>query len=423
MLTVVSNPASAGEVVPTPDYRNDQFPNLYNLNDVVTLVAQPSAGYVFDRWTGNVDGVADVTQSTVSVVMTDSKSITANFATSLERYAVTVASDPIGGGSIVLSPNEESYAVNQIVSVSANSNHGYAFSHWAGDLTGTSSAASLRVDEDKSIAAIFNLTLSVQAVAVDGGTVEATPSSPSDGYPIGTVVRLTARPSLGYLFDGWTGDVSGILDVRKATVTVVMDTGRTLTANFVLSPPLKVTAVVEHEGSGSVTLEPRQPSEGYLANQEIKACAVAEVGYAFSYWTGDARGTSPTVALTVDSEKRIVVVFDPKVTVQCNPVEGGSVEVTSPRSSGGYATGTEIAVEAIASKGYKFRSWSDDLSGTDNPTSISVDSPKVLTALFVKESVFAWWLIPLMIVIVIIALIAFRLLWVLVIKRESYALE
>ena len=277
------------------------------------------------------------------------------------------------------------------------------------------------MDGEKSIRGIFNAILIIQGAGVRGGTVEAVPPVTPGGYAAGTVVGLTARPSLGYLFGGWSGDVSGIPDVGKAAVAVVMDAGRTLTANFVASPPLKVTAVVEDEGSGSVTLEPVEPSEGYAASQEIKVYALAKVGYVFSQWSGDASGSNPMLALCVDGEKWIVALFDPKVTVQPDPVEGGSVEVTSPRSSGGYAAGTEITIEAVAGKGYKFKSWSGDLSGSDNPTSIRVDSPKTLTALFVKESAFPWWWIIIGIAVLFSGLIALRLAYVVVRQRSEPA--
>jgi uncharacterized repeat protein (TIGR02543 family) len=394
---------------------------MYYTNQVVTLAAQASVGYVFVNWSGNTGGITDVSQATVSVLMDSNRAILANFAASTARYTVTVAAEPPGSGSIVLSPNEGNYAVNQVVPVAASSNEGYIFSHWAGDLTGTTSAASLRMDKDKSVTAVFNSILTIQQAGVDRGKVEAIPYSTSGVYAAGAVVRLTARPSLGYLFDGWTGDITDIPDVGKATVTVVMDTGRTLTANFVSSPPLKVTPAVEYEGSGSITLEPVQPPEGYPASQEIRVYALPKVGYAFSQWTGDATGTSPILTLPVDGEKRIVAVFDPKVAVQADPVEGGSVEVTSPRSSGGYATGTEITVEVVAGKGYKFKSWSGDLSGSDNPAGISMDSPKTLTALFVKESGFPWWWIIVGIVMLCSGLIALRLAYVVVRRRSEAA--
>jgi hypothetical protein len=392
---------------------------LYNTDDLVTLTAQESTGYVFINWSGDTAGIPDVSQAAVSVKMNANRMIAANFVPATTTYTVTTGSTP--GGSITLQPAQSDYPVNQGISVSAVPNAGCFFDHWTGDLSGTSPTATMNINGNKSISAVFNTTLTIQQTGVGGGTVEAIPSSISGRYAAGTVVSLTARPSLGYLFDGWTGDVFDIPDVGKATVTVVTDAGRALTANFVSSPPLKVTAAVQYEGSGSITLEPVEPSEGYPASREIKVYALAKVGYAFSHWTGNANGTSPILTLSVDGEKRIVAVFDPKVTVWCDPVEGGGVEVTSPRSSGGYATGTEITIEAIAGKGYRFKSWSGGLSGPDNPTSIRVDSPKTLTALFVKESGFPWWWIIIGIVVLFSGLIALRLVYVVVGRRSEAA--
>ena len=417
-LTVVSNPSLGGSASALPGPAAN---GKYDANVRVTLAAQASVGYVFVNWSGGTGGITDVSQAVVSVLMDSNRAVTANFAASTARCTVSATAEPIGGGSIVLSPNEDEYVVNQVVSLTASSNEGYVFSHWARDLTGTISAASLRMDKDKSVTAVFNPTLTIQQSVVDGGEVEAIPVLTSNGYPVGTFVSLTVHSFTGYLFDGWTGDVAGISDVRQAAVTVVIDAPRTLMANFVTSPRFRITVGVESEGSGLITLEPAQPSEGYPLNQEIKAYALPKTGYAFSHWTGDASGTSQVLGLPVDGEKGIVAVFDPKVTVACDPVEGGSVEVTSPLSSGGYATGTEITIEAIASKGYKFKSWSGDLSGSDNPTSISVDSPKTLTALFVKESGFPWWWIIVGIVVLFSGLIALRLVYVVVRRRSEAA--
>jgi parallel beta-helix repeat protein len=51
------------------------------------------------------------------------------------------------------------------------------------------------------------------------------------------------------------------------------------------------------------------------------------------------------------------------------------------------------------------------------------DLTGTMFAVGIPKGGFAWWLIPLMILIVIVALIAFRLFWVLVIKRERYTLD
>ena len=230
---------------------------------------------------------------------------------------------------------------------------------------------------------------------------------------------MTARPAIGYLFRGWTGDVSGIPDVRKASVTVVMDAPRTLMANFVSSPPLKLTTAVQGEGSGAITLEPVQPAEGYPASSEVKAYALPKAGYAFSHWTGDATGTSPVVSLTMDGEKSMVAVFDPKVAIQSDAAQRGSIEITPPALSGGYPTGTEVTVEAAPGEGYRFKSWGGDLSGSENPTSIVVESPMTVSATFVKAPRFPWWWVVLGVVALFAVLIGGRLAYVLARQRSD----
>jgi hypothetical protein len=80
-----------------------------------------------------------------------------------------------------------------------------------------------------------------------------------------------------------------------------------------------------------------------------------------------------------------------------------------------------MTIEAVAGKGYKFKSWSSDLSGSGNPTSISVDSPKTLTALFVKESAFPWWWIIVGVVVLFSGLVTLRLAYVMVTRRSEAA--
>ncbi len=391
ILTVQRVAVEGGTVEATPALTASGYP----VGTMVSLTALPSNGYVFNGWTGDVAGIADVTQSTVSVVMTGPKSITANFVTASTRYAIGVAANPAGGGSVTLSPNQPDYSVNQTVSVAATANEGYVFSHWEGDLTGTSPSATLVVNKNQTITAVFNPILTVQRVVVEGGTVEATPALTANGYPVDTVVSLTARPSEGYVFDRWTGDVAGIADVTQSTVSVVMTGPKSITANFVVSAArYTVTVSIDPSGIGSVTLSPDQPD--YSLNQTVSVTAAANAGYVFSHWEGDLTGTSQNTTLVVDGNKTITAVFYPKVMIQCDPAEGGDVEVTSPQSSEGYPVGTEITLEAKAGKGYKFMSWEGDVSGSDNPVSITMDSPKSLTAHFAKEATatFEWWWVP-----------------------------
>jgi uncharacterized repeat protein (TIGR02543 family) len=88
--------------------------------------------------------------------------------------------------------------------------------------------------------------------------------SPASGtYEEGTQVTLTAEAADGYVFDGWSGDASG----TSATVTLTMDSDKSVTANFILDEepelcenPEPISSPYTQDGSGEycwvITQEP-----------------------------------------------------------------------------------------------------------------------------------------------------------------------
>ena len=371
---------------PPPDYGG-----AYWRWDNITLTAVPNEGFVFQNWTGDIDGIADPTRPVVNFIMGTDRTITANFTASSARYAVTTSSVPSGAGSVTLSPDQADYLANRTISVSATANHGYAFSHWAGDLGGDNSTARLRIDGSKSIIAFFNAMLVLQQNVALAGTVDATPAWTPDGYAAGTVVTLSAAPAIGYIFARWTGDVEGIPDVRQNSVNVDMNSARTITAEFAGPIAFKVSASADEAGGGSVLIQPAQPIDGYLANEEIQAYASPAAGYAFDHWTGDAGGASSVITLRVDGEKTITAVFHPKVTVQCEPVEGGTVQLSPVEPSSAYVPGAVVTAVANPAKGYRFSSWAGDLSGSEKSVTVTVDAPTTIDAVFVKQTSLSVW--------------------------------
>jgi hypothetical protein len=406
LLTVVSQPAAGGTVTLDPPYPTD---NKYYPDDVVTVTAQASAGYIFAEWSGDVSGIADVTDNVVSVVMTQNKTITASFVESWVRYTVTGTADPVVGGAVVISPAQDNYTVNQVVSVSAVCAPGYAFSQWAGDLAGAGSTADLRVNGNESVTAVFYPVLSVGVETAGTGTVEADPPATAAGYQAGTAVSLTARPSQGYLFDQWTGETAGLPDLTQSVVTLVVGAPRTLTARFVLAPRCTLSAAVQDQAGGSLSFDPVQPAGGYLAGQPVKVYALAAEGYVFSHWTGNASGTDPILQVDMAQALTIAAVFDPRVVVESDPAGGGEVEITPPQASGGYLLGSEVTMEARPAEGYNFTGWSGDISGAENPVTVVVDSPRTVTAVFEKQFVLPWWLIPVAAVVALVILVGLPL--------------
>jgi uncharacterized repeat protein (TIGR02543 family) len=86
---------------------------------------------------------------------------------------------------------------------------------------GTGSGGVFRYD----VATSYALTTTVSPPA--GGTITRSPDATS--YASGTVVTLTAAPAAGYVFIGWSGDVSG---PPTNPPTVTMDANKTVTATF-----------------------------------------------------------------------------------------------------------------------------------------------------------------------------------------------
>ena len=72
------------------------------------------------------------------------------------------------------------------------------------------------------------------------------------------------------------------------------------------------------------------------------------------------------------------------VVVVVNPVDGGIVTLNP--TGGNYYAGTSVTLTAVAEDGYEFSGWSGSITGTENPTVITVYSGKSITANFVSTT-------------------------------------
>jgi len=100
---------------------------LWAVAAVVDLVAQPEAGYQFDKWTGDVGTIANVNAASTTITMNDSYSITANFE---EGYSLTIVSSPVMGGTATDVTGASPYQEDEVVSIQAVAASGYQFVRW-----------------------------------------------------------------------------------------------------------------------------------------------------------------------------------------------------------------------------------------------------------------------------------------------------
>jgi hypothetical protein len=70
-----------------------------------------------------------------------------------DTYTLTAAS--FGQGSVLFDPPGGTYPPNTVVTVTANAAAGWHFDHWTGDLSGASNPATITMNANKSITAVF----------------------------------------------------------------------------------------------------------------------------------------------------------------------------------------------------------------------------------------------------------------------------
>ena len=201
----------------------------YPSNTVVNVVANPSAGFQFLHWLGDLTG----NNATDSVTMTRNKSVRAVFGT-------TLGTGVSGSGSVSNQPMLALYPFGSTVKLTAVPQVGSFFSSWSNPMNSTNNpvdfvVASANPSVIASFAPLIGGEFALTVIADGYGQVGANPSG--NHFLNGTVVQLTATPEVGQSFLGWSGGASG----SNIPLSVVLDASKTITANFTRRPTLAIS--------------------------------------------------------------------------------------------------------------------------------------------------------------------------------------
>jgi len=182
------------------------------------------------------------------------------------------------------------------------------------------------------------------------------------------------------------------------TAVATDDQGATTTsqaAHIVVGAPVKfpLTIAVAPPNSGTVSVSPPQPPDGYDAGTPVMLTASAAAGFAFSAWSGAATGAQNPLTITMDSEKSITANFSPvtvpthTLTLSTNPPNAGTIEVMpAPNGPGGtYLEGAVVTLTATPALNFAFTNWTGDASGTSNSITLTIDADKTVTANFFES--------------------------------------
>ncbi len=202
----------------------------------------------------------------------------------------------------------------------------YVFDHWSGDLTGDENPAEIVIDNNKMITAHF------VADGEETVTKPDTPSGPDTAY-VGDLVSFTTSGSVSsfgsnveYQFDWGDGSFSFWGDSAKTHQYGIIDTmyvkarGRSLN---------DTTIVSDWSNSHQIIIK-------------------------------DVPVTEYTLMVTVEPENKAVVHVEPEKEY--------------------YSYGETVVLSVSPVSGYEFDRWSGDLSGSENPDTLTMNGNKSVTA-------------------------------------------
>jgi len=263
--------------------------------------------------------------------------------------------------------------------------------------TSTSTVVTVTVLFSSTPAVWYSLTAT--ANPANGGSV-----SPASGtYLAGSQIQVTATPNASYTFANWSGNASG----TNPTVTLTMDSDKSITANFTYVPPANSSPTVgitspqdgaTYTAPASITITATAiDSDGSIAAVRFYSGTTllnTDRTSPYEYtWTDVPPGTYVLTARAEDDRAAVGMSASLSVTVNAQPVYYTLTVAASP-SNGGTITqnpsgtillaGTPVTLTATPSAGYEFAGWSGDISqsSTTNPITVVMDENKSLTALF-----------------------------------------
>ncbi len=194
-------------------------------------------------------------------------------------------------------------------------------------------------------------------------------------YADGQEVILTATGEPGWRFEKWSDDLSG----SENPGAVIMDGDKVVEAVFVEEA---YTLRVEVTGDGAIAISPEKETYGH--GEEVELSAVADAGWRFAGWSGDAAGSESTLSITMDGDKKVTALFSEGQYALLIDTEGeGSVSKEPDKAA--YRLDEKVTLAAEGRTGWRFDHWNGDLLGSSNPTTIGMDGDKAVVAVFAME--------------------------------------
>ena len=209
-----------------------------------------------------------------------------NSVSGADYYALAISKYPYGSGNIIYNPQQLTGTSHTVPGGTLVAGEKYRWNMQAHGSGGWSAVSNTLYFQAPTPALNYTLTVNLQGQ----GTVSLNPSGGS--YASGTQVTLTATPTSGWQFSGWSGDLSG--SQNPATVTI--NSNKSITATFTQQQGPPSAPTITSPGSGSepgTVLSNLTPTLLWnsISGADYYALAISK----YPYGSGNIIYTSPAV--------------------------------------------------------------------------------------------------------------------------------
>jgi len=147
-------------------------------------------------------------------------------------------------------------------------------------------------------------------------------------------------------------------------------------------PPTQYTLTINVSGQG--TTNPSPGTHTYNEGTEVTITANPASGWAFDHWSGLNNNDINPTTVTMNSNKTVTAYFEAIPATQYTLTLNFSGQGTTNPSQGThtYNEGTEVTITANPASGWAFDHWSGTNNNDINPTTVTMNSNKTVTAYF-----------------------------------------
>lgn len=314
-------------------------------------------------------------------------------ATSGINGLISISIDSVASSTQTVACNSGSYSLSYVLPGALSVGSSYTIRASITDNATNSNFATV------SFVRAANRTLTINKTGT--GTISSSPagincgSTCSSTFLSSQTVVLTATPSPGWTFSGWSGGLCS----GTGTCSVTMSSDRTVSATFVETSVLNLS--FSGTGSGTVTSSPSGINcisgcnSSFAKTSTVVLTATPNSNSNFIGWSGDCSGTGPcSVSMSVARNVSAQFSLKPQYLVSISKTGDGTGLVTS--SPAGIDCGTNCAALFVEGSSItltvtpgglsSFVSWGGDCSGTSSSCTISnIMSAKNITANFTSN--------------------------------------